>query len=187
MYEDLKSPLHGILFQLGKLRIRKKEKRNYGYSIFLRNVALTDLILSIPMYSFASANVVGYCKVNFTFHKWQGQGHACDYGVVSNIPTHKVFIKQKRTRVTASGRVCTAAVGMIYDRRELSFRRVGLHRDVNEPHFRSPLVREVNRLKWPVHSGLFPKFRMPFYLAAEIRRSSDSENIGGNEIFTGRE
>lgn len=106
-----------------------------------------------------------------------------DHGFVSNIPAHKVFIKQKRTRVTASGRVCTTAAGMIYDRRELSFRRVGLYHDMNEPHFQSLPVHEVNCLKWPVHSGLFPKFRMLFNLLAEICRSSNSKNISGNEIF----
>lgn len=92
-------------------------------------------------------------------------------------------MKQKRTRVTASRRVCTTTVGMIYDRRELSFRWVDLYHDANEPHFRSPLVHEVNCLKWPVHSGLFPKFRMLLHFLAEICRSSNSEKIGGSEIF----
>lgn len=80
-----------------------------------------------------------------------------DHEFVSNIPPHKVFIKQKRTRVTALERVCTTAAEMIYDRCELSFRRFGLHRDMNEPGFRSPPVHEVNCLKWPSgpHSGSF--------------------------------
>lgn len=73
------------------------------------------------------------------------------------------------------------AAKMIYDRRELSFRRVGLHRDTNEPHFRSRLVREVNCLKWPVHTRLFQKFRMPFhfpqrrYVARQIPKKISAE------------
>lgn len=49
--------------------------------------------------------------------------------LVSNISAHKVFIKQRREReLRVSERVfmMCSTVGMIYDRRELSFRRLGL-------------------------------------------------------------
>jgi len=127
----------------------------------------------------APANFVNDC--DFIFRKWQEQGDAYDHGFVSNIPAHKVFIKQKKWELRSQRGFARQKkiVRMIYDRCELSFRRVGFYHDVNEPHFRSPLVREVNCLKWPVHSS-FLKFRMLLYF---LYRSSNPENINRSENF----
>lgn len=115
-------------------RSRAGRKTNDGYSIFLTN-ATTD---KFSLFGYAGPFVrmfrITAKPVLFPVDRERArvsQGRARQGRVgaaitlVSNISAHKVFIKQRRTRVTASGRASTTA-RMIYDRRELSFRRVGL-------------------------------------------------------------